>query len=64
MLNGKLAPLKLSCIRRGIFYYKGRTLLKPASSLTEVLIAELHDTPTGGHSGYVKTLHRLRKVAY
>jgi len=29
-----------------------------------LLISEHHDTPTGGHSGYKKTLQRLKKIAY
>jgi len=35
---------------------KIRILASPSSPLTQLLLAEHHDTPMGGHSGYEKTL--------
>jgi len=49
---------------RNIFFYKNRILLSPSSPLTQLLLTEHHDTPMGGHSGYEKTLQRLKKVVY
>jgi len=39
-------------------------LIDPASNLTQLLIAEHHDTSVGGLSGYEKTLQRLKKIVY
>jgi len=47
-----------------LFYYKGRILINPSSSLTQLLLSEHHDTPVGGHSGYEKTYQRLKRVVY
>ena len=44
------------------FFYKNKILLNPASPITKLLIAEHHDTPNGGHAGYEKTLHRLKRI--
>ena len=38
----------------GLFYYKQRIMIDPASPLTKLLLAEHHDTPVGGHLGYEK----------
>jgi len=48
----------------GLFYYRGRILLSPDRHITELLISEHHDTPRGGHSGYERTLQRLKKMVY
>ena len=45
-----------------IFCYKNRIMLSPSSSLNQRLISDYHDTPVGGHSGYEKTLQRLKKT--
>ena len=39
-------------------------LINPTSPLTTWLISEHHDTPEGGHSGYVRTIQKLRKMVY
>jgi len=50
--------------KNGLFYYKGRILINPSASLTQLLLSEHHDTPVGGHSGYEKTYQRLNRVVY
>ncbi|GFW09580.1 retrovirus-related Pol polyprotein from transposon 412 [Trichonephila clavipes] len=56
-------------LRNGVLYRKfesedGKTfrwqLVLPRSRIPEVL-KELHDSPTGGHFGVMKTLHRVRE---
>ena len=49
----------------GTYYYKGRILLiSPTSPLIQLLISEHHNTPTGGHSGFERTLQRLNRAIY
>ena len=50
--------------RGDLFYYRGKILINPSSSLTQLLLSEHHDTPVGGHSGYEKTYQRLKRVVY
>jgi len=40
--EGKLDPGKYQ-LKSGLVYYKGRILVNPTSSLTQILIAEHHD---------------------
>ena len=61
--EGKLDPGQYQ-LRSGLVYYKGRILINPTSSLTQTLIAEHHDTPSEGHSGYDKTLQKLKKAVH
>lgn len=61
--DGILAP-ELHQKKHGIFYYRNKILLNPASDLTHLLISEHHKTPTGRHSGYEKMLQRLKKIVY
>lgn len=46
--------------RDGVFFYKGKILLSPTSSLLTVVLTENHSTPTGGHFGYHKTFARVK----
>lgn len=43
----------------GRLLFKGRMVLSKTSTFIPVLLREYHDTPTGGHSGEVKTYLRL-----
>jgi len=43
---GKLG-FRLHQQRADLIYYKGRVLINPSSPLTQLLISEHHDTPTG-----------------
>jgi len=42
--------------RNGLFYYKGRILINPSASLTQLLLSEHHDTPVGGTQGMKKPI--------
>lgn len=46
--------------RDGVFFYKGKILLSPTSSLLTVVLTENHSTLTGGHFGYHKTFARVK----
>ncbi|XP_020250776.1 uncharacterized protein LOC109828155 [Asparagus officinalis] len=51
--------------REGVYYYKGRILLSPnAQDLKTSLLNEHHNSPSAGHSGITRTLHRLRRSFY
>ncbi|XP_077219125.1 uncharacterized protein LOC143853291 [Tasmannia lanceolata] len=51
-------------LKNGVLYYKNRVYLPPTSSLKTVVFKELHSTPSGGHSGYTRTLARIRQSFY
>ena len=59
--QGTLDP-KVYHKRDGQFYYKNTILLSPSSPLNQLITSELHDTLTGRHSGYEKTLQRVKKI--
>lgn len=43
-----------------IWFYKGKVMLDPTSPLCREVIADAHDSPSGGHSGYHRTLCRVK----
>lgn len=51
-------------MKDGLLYYKHRLLLDPNSDFVITIIREHHDLPQAGHSGFLKTLQRLKKVCY
>jgi hypothetical protein len=42
--------------------YKDRLYLCKNSQLKQKVLLELHTSPVGGHSGFLKTYHRVKKV--
>jgi hypothetical protein len=42
-------------------WYKDRLYLCKNSQLKQKLLLELHTSPVGGHSGFLKTYHRVKK---
>lgn len=40
----------------GVLFYKGRLVLFAKSELIPVLLKEFHEMPTGGHSGFLRTV--------
>ncbi|KAF8405746.1 hypothetical protein HHK36_007823 [Tetracentron sinense] len=50
--------------KNDILFYKGRVLLSPSSDLRSDLLHEFHDSKLGGHSGILRTYHRLGQSFY
>ena len=42
-------------------WYKDRLYLCKNSQLKQKILLELHTSPLGGHSGFLKTYHRVKK---
>ncbi|XP_028775121.1 uncharacterized protein LOC114732011 [Neltuma alba] len=51
-------------IEKGCLQYKGRLVLPKKSTKIPLLLKEYHDSPVGGHSGYLRTYKRLSSVVY
>ena len=51
-------------LQNGLILYKNKIYLSPTSSLIPLLLQQLHDNPIGGHSGYLKTFHRVKQDFY
>ncbi|VFQ68798.1 unnamed protein product [Cuscuta campestris] len=45
-------------------YFNGRLVIPESSSLRAKLLEEAHNTPCGGHGGFLKTLKRLSNTVY
>lgn len=46
-------------LHNGVLFYKGRVFLSHNSPLKPLVLQHVHDSPFGGHSGYLKTLHKV-----
>jgi len=44
-----------------LILHRGRIWIPSNSSFTKLLLEEFHQSPTGGHMGIHKTLHRLQE---
>ena len=51
-------------VKQGILFYHGRLVLSPKSPSIPILLEEYHSTPTGGHSGFLRTYRRLADNLY
>ena len=47
-------------LHNGLLFYKGRIFLSHSSPLKPLVLQHVHNSPCGGHFGYLKTLHRVR----
>ena len=48
-----------------LLFYKGRLYLEgSAQNLKAIVLRQIHASPLGGHSGYLKSFHRLKKDFY
>ena len=45
-------------------WYKDRLYLSKDSELKHKILAELHASPIGGHSGFLKTYHRIKRELF
>ncbi|WVY93829.1 hypothetical protein V8G54_032917 [Vigna mungo] len=48
----------------GRLFYRGKLVLPKNSSSLSAIIKEMHESPTGGHSGYFRTFKRIAGVLY
>jgi hypothetical protein len=51
-------------IQQGILLYHGRLVISPQSPSIPWLLEEFHCTPSGGHSGFLRTYRRLADSLY
>jgi hypothetical protein len=51
-------------LEHGIIKFQGRMVIGSNLALQTKLIAQLHDTPLGGHSGNQATYQRVKKLYY
>lgn len=61
--EGKLNKQKYQ-LMDGLLYYKGRLVIVNEEDLKKVLLYEFHCSPTAGHSGYEKTILRMKPNVY
>ena len=47
--------------KNDLLWYKYRLYLCKNSQLKQKILMELHTSPLGGHSGFLKTYHRVKK---
>jgi hypothetical protein len=50
--------------RNGLVCYKNRMVVPPHSNIITQLLHELHDSPSGGHSGVLRTYKRQAQQFY
>ena len=60
---GKEGP-KGFTMQNGLLLYKGKMYLGTCDSLKTAILQQVHDGPWGGHSGFLKTLHRVQRDFY
>uniref|UniRef100_A0A2N9GVS5 Integrase catalytic domain-containing protein n=1 Tax=Fagus sylvatica TaxID=28930 RepID=A0A2N9GVS5_FAGSY len=48
-------------LNQGLLLYKDRFCIGKESGMKIKVLALIHDSPLGGHSGYLKSLHRAKK---
>ena len=48
-------------LNKGVLLYKDRFCNGKKSGMKIKVLALIHDSPLGGHSGYLKSLHRAKK---
>ncbi|MCH86958.1 hypothetical protein A2U01_0007822, partial [Trifolium medium] len=51
-------------VKQGLLFYHDRLVLSSKSPSIPMLLKEFHNTPTGGHSGYLRTYRRLAENLY
>ena len=57
---GKEVPKGFSN-QNGLLLYKGRIYLGSCDALKVVVLQQVHNSPLEGHSGFLKTFHRVKR---
>ena len=57
---GKEVPKGFS-IQNGLLLYKGRIYLGSYDALKVAVLQQVQNSPLGGHSRFLKTLHRVKR---
>uniref|UniRef100_A0A7N2KR02 Uncharacterized protein n=1 Tax=Quercus lobata TaxID=97700 RepID=A0A7N2KR02_QUELO len=60
-LHSNPAAVGKFSLQNGLLLYKGRLYLGSNCSLKPKVLSLVHDSPLGGHSGYLKTYHRAKR---
>ena len=55
---------KFFSLHNGLILYKGRVYMSPSCGLKLKVLQQVHDSPLGGHSGFLKSYHRLKQDFY
>ena len=63
-MNSRKNVPKGYSLQNGLLLYKGRIYLGTCEALKTAILHQVHDSPLGGHSGFLKTLHRVKKDFY
>ena len=48
-------------LQNGLILYKYKVFLSSSFPLKSLVLQHMHDSPVGGHSGYLKTLYRVKQ---
>src|ERR1044072_9526555 len=51
-------------VQQGVLLYQGRLVLGANSAVIPQLLKEFHETPMGGHSGFLRTYRRVAENLY
>ncbi|CAJ2667925.1 unnamed protein product [Trifolium pratense] len=51
-------------VKNGVLFYHNRLVISSKSPTIPLLLEEFHSTPTGGHSGFLRTYRRLADNLY
>ncbi|MCI06031.1 transposon TF2-1 polyprotein, partial [Trifolium medium] len=51
-------------LKGGILFYKNRLVIPAKSAIINDLLKEFHSSPSGGHSGYLRTYRRMAGTLY
>ena len=55
---------KFFSLHNGLILFKGRVYLSPSYGLKPKVLQLVHDSPLGGHLGFLKSCHRLKHDFY
>ena len=63
LVDSTLTPAGYS-LQNGLILYKNKIFISPSSTLIPLILQQMHNSPIGGHSGYLKTFHRIKQDFY